>query len=342
MSKYIIDKNKLMDLATAYKSYAKVYYPVKVNSSFEVIGILDSCVDGYEVDSIELLEYLINDCKISPSRVLYSSLISSKSDYEYVLRLGVRFFVIDDIEQFNLLCSITEISELDFLVRISVSDLVECDGLVLKWGCNLETIPVFFERISGEKSHLKGFSFYLPQEINNSQNVLCIVDCVCSLVKKYSCNVINIGGGMCVELVSIVFERIKNNFEYSMKEIIVEPGRCLLEQCIDLVCEIKAVKKFNSTKMVFIDSGIYNGLLDCVIKHKKFGVEMFENSCSSEKTEMYLVCGETSDVSDTLGLYELPQGLEAGSQLIIHNVGAYCYELETHFYRKRRNMHYIQ
>ena len=335
MSRYIIYKDKLLDLVKEYGKTAFVYYPIKANSSPEIVDIIDPHITGYEVDSIELLEFVINDCKISPSRVLYSSLINDLVDYKRVLDLGVDFFVIDSMEQLSMLCSLAEEHALKFLIRIDVSDILNCDGIITKWGCPTCQIPNIAERIKTTNHVFRGISFYLPQEIYSLSNIYKLISTIESLVVGMDIATLNVGGGMCIQDFDSIIEFIRKKPQFSNLEIIVEPGRYLLDPCVDMISVIKAIKQSNGKKLVFIDCGIYNGLIDCVIKHKKLDISPKKTDSVQGKTELCIICGITSDVSDVLGEFELPEDVQVGTELVIRGTGAYCRELETQFYKKK-------
>lgn len=336
MSKYIINKHKLASIINGFKQSASIYYPVKVNSSIEIVRIIDSYIDGYEVDSIELLEFLLNDCAVSPDRILYSALISDKSDYQKVLLLGIRTFVVDDYDLCDLLCSLGKEEKLSLIIRLDISDLVHCNGYIVKWGCALADLQRVLNIIEETNNAFLGLSFYVPQELNVINNALMIVDKISGLDIASKCRIVDVGGGMSVDETERVIASLRSKSSLSDSKIIIEPGRYLLDPCIDMRCEIKRISIKKDYKLVFLDTGIYNGLLDCVMKNKRFEivpVDNYENcNCSS-----YIVCGNTSDISDVLGEYVLPDTIKVGTQLLIKNVGAYCREMETNFYRKENN-----
>ena len=336
MSEYIVDKNKLISTIMGFNNNASIYYPVKVNSSMEVIRIIDPYIEGYEVDSIELLEYLLNECAVAPNRILYSALISDKYDYQKVLSLGIRTFVVDDYDLCDLLCSLGKDEILSLIIRLDISDLVDCTGYIVKWGCTLDDLQRVLSIIEESNNVFLGLSFYIPQELDVINNALMIVDKISSLDIASECRIIDIGGGMSVDEAERVILSLRSKESLSGSKIIVEPGRYLLDPCIDMRCEIKRISIKRDYKLVFLDTGIYDGLLDCIMKSKRFEIVPVENyeicNCSQ-----YIVCGNTSDISDVLGEYLLPDSIMVGTQLLIKNVGAYCKEMETNFYRKESN-----
>lgn len=62
---------------------------------------------------------------------------------------------------------------------------------------------------------------------------------------------------------------------------------------------------------------------------------------AEELTALYMVCGDSPDIIDVLGEYELPMNLKVGDKLVILECGAYCSVLETNFCNKKRASYYI-
>lgn len=334
MSKYIIDKNKLVELVREFAKKGDVYYPVKANSSREIIEIIDPYVTGYEIDSIELLEFILSDCKISPTRILYSSLVNDAPDYKHVLELGIRFFVVDSINQVEWLCSTSTEKSLSFIVRLDISDVLNCKSLITKWGCTIQDSANIAKLITSNNQLFFGVSFYIPQEIYSLNNALELIESIDNMYTDIPLIAIDIGGGMNIQDTDIIINAIHQKPRLSNVSIIIEPGRYLLNPCIDMLCVVKSIKQRPNAKLIFIDSGIYSGLIDCKIKNIRFELVPQNMDATNNITEKYIVCGITSDVTDTLGEYELPIDIQVGSKLLIHNTGAYCRELETNFYKK--------
>jgi len=114
------------------------------------------------------------------------------------------------------------------------------------------------------------------------------------------------------------------------KHIVLEPGRYLLNPCIDMVVSVTSVRNINANRLVFINAGIYTGLLDAVVKGKKYQVDD-ERQTSTSKLARAYICGSSSDISDTLGEYKLRADLAGGDTLIIKECGAYSAVMQTHF-----------
>jgi diaminopimelate decarboxylase len=133
----------------------------------------------------------------------------------------------------------------------------------------------------------------------------------------------------------------KTKISIGAEKIIIEPGTHLLNPCIDMIVSITAIKKINDKKIIFINSGIYYGLIDVIIKKRVFIIEHFDKEkdkipSPESENEKYLVFGSSSDVSDYLGEYELHKDLEVGNQLIIKECGAYSSVMQTGFYKKSK------
>ena len=121
----------------------------------------------------------------------------------------------------------------------------------------------------------------------------------------------------------------------SKMQLIIEPGRYLLDPCIDMQVEITAIREKQGKKLIFINSGIYNGLLDVVVKRKRFKLVALKKAEDYSCAE-YTICGCSADISDVLGEYVLPENLQVGDALRILNCGAYCSEMATPFCKNKK------
>jgi diaminopimelate decarboxylase len=102
-----------------------------------------------------------------------------------------------------------------------------------------------------------------------------------------------------------------------------------------MIVSVTAIKKINNTKIIFINAGIYNGLIDIIIKKRYFAIEDLSKT-KETNVEETIVCGSSSDVSDYLGRHKIRTNLKIGDQLIIKETGAYSAVMQTIFCGKSK------
>ena len=334
-AQYIIKKKNLIEKLLIYSKECQVYYPIKANSNSKVIRLIDQYVKGYEVDSVYHLHDLLFKYKVNPDRIIFSALVKSTEVISNVIKWGVKKFVVDNVLDLENIISLSQNSTLTFFIRVDVSEFVSADGLILKWGASINEVAALKSIIREKHHNFVGYSFYLPQEINSVNHIKQVI---CSLYDKVGfsdCKYLDIGGGIDSKDIIDIVNTIEEICGNTVPNIIVEPGRHLLGPCIDLCVTVLAIRFKQGKKLVFINSGIYDGLLDVKIKNKRFTILPHKKE-SDNTDEECIICGNSADISDNLGIYILPKDIEVGDKLLILNCGAYCSEMDTIFCKNKR------
>jgi ornithine decarboxylase len=340
---YIFDKKKFISILREYQQLGDVYYPIKANDDDSIVdeAIKQSCC--FEVDSIEHIT-MLKGKKVASKRILYSYPIREKKDIKKAYKLGIKMFVVDSVEEYDRVVNI--VNNALFFVRLNIIDML---NLKLppennKWGLSVDEAKKLINHIRDNKKNVIGISFYLFSEVVKEENNALekLLDSIFKEFSGYNLRYLNIGGGISYSAA----KNLKNNLERTKtsigaEKIIIEPGTHLLNHCIDMVVSITAIKNVNNKKMIFINSGIYYGLIDVIIKRKNFVIEHFDKEknkslSQANENEKYLVCGSSSDVSDFLGEHDLHKDIDVGDQLIIKECGAYSSVMQTGFYKKSK------
>lgn len=331
---YLFDKKKFNNMVKKYQLYGKVYYPVKANDDKRILSIINYNDGCFEVDSLEHIRLLVDEYGFNPKKVLYSYPIKEQEDIKEAIKMGVNLFVIDSIDEYNKVISIS--TDVKLVIRINVLQILDnnLSPEKNKWGLNIDDAKKIFSYCKKKLMNVVGISFYIMAEIENQNAFEIVLKALISNFQGINIEFLNIGGGISLEQLDIInplLETTKSvlNIQY----IIFEPGRHLLNPCIDMVVRVTSIKHVNGNRLVFINAGIYNGLIDAVIKNKKYRIidrkqNIYSNICTA------YICGASSDISDTLGVYELREDLSVGDLLIIAECGAYSSVMQTHFYNK--------
>lgn len=340
---YLINRQNLISTVKGYSVNARVFYPYKANTNRHVVKILDPLIAGYEVASIYHLTYLITKFRVEPQRILFSAPIKSNSQIKKALSLGIKNFVIDNIDELKRTILLADNIPLNIILRVDISEFIDAQQSVFKWGASINDILFMKELLAKSEQQYVGLSFYIPQEVDSVNNFMTVIDGIESLLGFHDCKAIDIGGGISSADVESILSQIKSKYELGEVDFIVEPGRHLLNPNIDLAVKIIDIREKQGQKLVFIDSGIYSGLMDAVVKNRRFEISYMNNKKRqpSDKMEQCLICGDSSDISDVLGIYELPKNIRVGDELIISGCGSYCSELDTDFCKNKRANYYI-
>lgn len=330
---FIFDRKLFSAMIRDYANYGKIYFPIKANDHEMIISEINKNECAFEVDSIEHMNRLIHYC-VSPDRMCYSYPIREVADIKKALRLGVRLFVVDSFDEYEKIACLT--TKASFIVRINVLSILKSKlrHEQNKWGLSIPEAITLISKIRTNNQYLAGVSFYITSEIQQEDAFEVVLNAIASQFPNIGVDFINIGGGISLDKLRSLagcLDEVKRKVK--ARYIVLEPGRHLLNPCIDMVVSVTAVRNISANRLVFINAGIYSGLLDAAVKNKKYLVEDKLQESTSALAPTY-ICGSSSDISDTLGEYELRMNLAVGDSLIIKECGAYSAVMQTHFCRK--------
>ena len=330
---YIFDREKFSSLIGEYLKFGDLYFPVKANDDDLIINAVQENDCGFEVDSIEHIEKLIK-CGISSDKLLYSYPIREEIDIKEAIEKGVHLFVVDSIDEYRKIARLT--NEARYIVRVNVLSIVKNELSVEhnKWGLSINDSKELISIIRTEGQALAGISFYVTSEINHSDTFETVLNCLMLNFRNLDVEFVNIGGGISIdklESMTVLIEQVRSTIK--AKRILLEPGRHLLNPCIDMIVSVMAIRTIDTRRLIFINAGIYLGLMDTIIKNRKYIIVDDKQIDSSMLVQSY-VCGSSSDISDTLGEYQLRSNLMIGDTLTIKECGAYSMVMQTHFYGK--------
>ncbi len=321
--KEIIDYELIEKKYRLYSSYCKYYYPIKVNDNPHLIHFLNRLGCYYEVDEVNRAMKMINEYHVNPKRILFVlSYIKNESELDMLIRLGVTFFSIDSIE---LLDAFKKYSNINFLVRMSISTFNICANTYDRFGANKQDTHKIIEEINKYKSNFVGLHFHLFLKKNYMKYLKIIVNQILSEFSNFS--ILNIGGGINENYLPKIIEYL--NRKHYTGNVICESGYNFINDSINIETTVLAIKKIRNHICVIIDIGIYTGLLDIYLDKRRFALENKEKKKSKKKK--YRLYGPSFDFRDYIGEYYL-ENLKVNDKIIIKGCGAYVCTLKTNFY----------
>ena len=282
---FVDNINKYKDIFLRNCMQENIFFSCKANKSLALLDIAAREQCGIEVSSY----YELKDALKYTKKIIASG---PAKDKQY-LALAIEnqsIISVDDIEELKLILSFDR--KADIMLRIS--DLL---GITSRFGINISQIDLCLDMIKNTKINLLGFSFHinnynLDDRIDATNQILDIVR-----KKRIKIKYIDIGGGIpinyCTKEDYYNFME-KNNKDMFFKEkaitdfypyynevagdealdyilkhirdnvgdiqIIIEPGRSLLNNCGISVYEIQYVKKLNNGNNLIVTNGNINCL----------------------------------------------------------------------------------
>ncbi|MBT89529.1 MAG: decarboxylase [Spirochaetales bacterium] len=298
----------------------KISYSLKTN--VEVGEILENETDSmFSVHSLRELER-VEDKK----RVWYFLLGNSEKYLEVIWRLGVRNFVVDLIDDLNLLEKFIEHKKekINLLLRINLRENTIFSGRYYVFGMKSEIVNKKIPFLRENESIGKlGIHFHRKTQNVSEWNLKEDLENFLSKENLEKIDIINIGGGLPGsykntndKTLEMIFRKILEVKEEFGKEIIVEPGRFIASNSVDLECKIIAIQG----KTIFVNCSIFNSSLDTIIANVKLLVEG-----EKEEGNKYMIKGCTPASEDIFRYEVYLENPKVGDILKFLNAGAYNY-----------------
>lgn len=251
---------------------------------------------------------------------------------------GVRDYVIDSKEEFNKLDDEIDVSTTTIQLRLNVDTGSKIYDFSKKFGMTEEDILDFLSDLRNRD--LKwALSFHVGSQCEDPSFFIKALKSCHNIIQKtgFSPSYINVGGGFpgfyLNKKIPTIFEYINLiqifRDEYNIPPLLCEPGRALVYDSCYLIAQV-ILRKNNK---LYINDGVYGSLGECnyaKIQLKVTGLSL-NNNLSTNKQDFYLY-GPTCDSFDVINdSVQLPNNINEGDWIIIHDLGAYSTSLTTSF-----------
>lgn len=277
----------------------------------------------------------------TPGFIYTHPIKSRRSIAESYTIYGIRTYVVDSVAELQKLEETIDVQTCEIMVRIKVPifGVSAMQNLDDKFGVHPNEARSLLHLVASKGLRV-GISFHVgsQQEIPNAhwKAVAFLADLLTGLQLQIS--LLSIGGGFPSRYdgnqASIDFSQVPSSDSIRTAfpllrnaRLIAEPGRCLVADAANSEVQVIAV----DGDRVFIDDGVYGGLMDCGLSRMRFPITCRTRPASEELNE-FNIFGPTCDSLDVLpGRYQLPRSVSEGDILTIHNTGAYCDCLTNNF-----------
>lgn len=336
---FYFNKRKLIQNFKNFNVLGDVYYPLKTNSNKKIIETLKTRVNkgnnGFLISSIYHFEILQKE-NVNPLKMCFINVLAEAGTVKYLYDNGVRFFTFDNLNSVVNFSKYADLSRVKVAIRVSTTQVFNNNFTHL--GANLEECQKVLMFLK-DKCNDYGISFYIQNNLKTENDVLeTILEFLQEKYNDLGINFVSIGGlGKSKEISKANLENFKNKL--NIKQIILETGRHLVEDTIEMETRIIREKTVGDTKTVIIKNGIYSGFFDVLLYNKRFSIYLVTKDNKKvkveyEKSEMsdceFYMCGGSSDSGDKIGLMYInskyKDELIVGAKFCIKNVGAYFEE----------------
>ena len=337
--KFYFNKNKLIENFNDFCKLGDIYYPLKTNSNKIIIETLKPMMNkennGYLISSIYHFKILQKE-NVNPLKMCCINVLAEDETIKYLYNNGVRFFTFDNLNSVINFAQYADLSKVKIAVRLSTTQVFNEKFTHL--GGDMQECKKMLEFLRN-KCNDYGISFYIQNSIKKENDVLeTILEYIQEKYNDLGINFVSIGGlNKSKEINKEILVNFKNKL--NLKQIILEVGRYLVEDTIEMETRIIREKTVENMKTVIIKNGIYSGFFDILLYNKKFSIYLItknneEVKVEYEKSEIndyeFYMCGGSSDSGDKIGLMYInskyKDELTTGAKFCIKNVGAYFEE----------------
>src|SRR4030043_2248394 len=288
---------------------SKVFYAVKANPDIEILKFLNGLKLGFEIASEGELEILLS-LGVKPERIISSNPIKSLKFLKMSASNGVNYFSFDSEDEVDKLSKF--IHGCNVYIRLSVPNEGSEWPLSKKVGVEIDAAAALLSYAREKALNPLGITFHVGSQCTNIYNWHIALDKANVLWNEAEMNgikltLLNIGGGYPINytknVVSIeAIEKNVNSLIYDKfpkdTEIHIEPGRAVVGDAGILVTTVIGKARRSDEDWLYIDVGVFNGLMESVggIKYS-YIVESYKHTKSKKR---WTIAGPSCDSFDVI------------------------------------------
>jgi ornithine decarboxylase len=341
-------------LCSAFKTFkihlpdkTEICYAMKANSEKKLLEILHICGSSFEISSKNELN-LLSHLKVPPQKIIYGAPVREHNHIKAAATYGVDRYAFDCEQE------LYKIAKYCPHARVYVRALVDhrSDSIFHmseKFGVPLNEAKDLLLKAKNLGLIPYGISFNVGSQARSTQAWGRGISQAAGVMKDLlregiKISIINMGGGFPIKYggdesyitlkeiykyIALAEKELPYNIEY-----IAEPGRALCAKAYKLITTVIQKKYRSDNLWLYVDAGVYQGLFEALACQGsiKYDITPLRDHCSDPKTKHFIVTGPTCDDLDIIGKdMILPENIDVGDRLVIHDAGAYSFALMTNF-----------
>jgi ornithine decarboxylase len=328
----VIETEKVVHAVQSFQKFfgvKSVYYAIKANPDKSVLALLNKLRCNFEVSSAGELKIILN-LEIPASRIISASSIKNPNFIKSAYEAGIRYFTADSLGEIEMIALNAPGSKIS--IRLNVSNEGSEWPLSRKFGVDSGDGVHLLERAKQIGLMPWGLSFHVGSQCTRLATWAEAIDTArifwdLAAAKNIHLKSLNLGGGFPIrykkpvigidEIANTVFENIKKKMP-PVQEIIVEPGRAIIGDAGTIVSSLIAKANRDGQKWLYLDIGVFNGLMES-IGGIKYPIVVNGQGTTSKCVLAGPSC-DSFDVIDTEA--ELPD-IKIGEHVYILSAGAY-------------------
>lgn len=316
---------------------SRVFYAVKANPDREVLSYLNSLGIGFEIASEGELRILA-DLGVEPERIITSNPVKTMVFLEQAVSYGIDYYAFDSVAEVDKLSRYAP--NRNVYVRLTVPNEGSEWPLSKKFGVELEDALGLLIYAKEKGLNPVGITFHVGSQCNNAYNWNMAIEKARDLWemaadKGISLSMINLGGGYPIrytrDVLSIEYIEKKINRLISEKfpadlTVFIEPGRAVIGDAGVFVTSVIGKSRRGDENWLYIDVGVFNGLMESV-----GGIKYSYVVGSRNEPKPWTIAGPSCDSFDVIDKEVILPEPEVGNRLLILSAGAYTISYASEF-----------
>jgi ornithine decarboxylase len=313
------------------------HYAVKANPHPEVLRTLIEEGAGFEIASIAELDLLLG-LGVPAHEIYYSNPVKSPRYIEYAASKGVRWFVLDSVEELRKIAALAPGASL--YLRVEVTNAGSDWPLSGKFGAQPAEADEIIAAAAELKADLAGVTFHVGSQCRSADNWRVGIDTAKRVFRKMRLKglrprLLNLGGGYpvrhtrpipSIEIIGEVVNRALVGLPEGMR-LMAEPGRYLVSDAGWFVCRAAGTANRGGKRWLYLDAGMFGGIIETT-EGLQYDVVTERNG----RLVPWTVAGPTCDSVDIVMRDQLlPEDLRADDFVYIPNGGAYTTAYASNF-----------
>ena len=318
-------------------SNAKVYFALKCNPHPGIVGLLNDIGCDFEISSQGELDLLLK-LGVPVKRIISGNPVKNSTFIRAAHQSGIEDFAFDSIAEAEKLADLAPGSRV--YVRLSVPNNGSEWPLSKKFGVEVEEAAELLVQAKKKGLNPCGITFHVGSQSTKASAWTTAIErskAVWELVaeKGIELKLLNIGGGFPIEYTKPVpsIAEVAREINVSLSTafpqgigVALAPGRALVGEAGTLVTTVTAKADRATEKWLYLDVGVFNGLMETI-----GGIKYPMATAKGNVTRKWVLAGPSCDSFDVISTEaELPD-LEIGDRIYIMSAGAYTTAYASEF-----------
>lgn len=316
---------------------SRVFYAVKANPDREVLAYLNSLGVGFEIASEGELR-ILSELGVEPERIITSNPVKTLVFLEQAVSYGIDYYAFDSMAEVEKLSRYAP--RKNVYVRLTVPNEGSEWPLSKKFGVELDEALNLLLYAKEKGLNPVGLTFHVGSQCNNAYNWNTALEKARDLWEMAEdrgirLSMINLGGGYPIRYTKevITIESIEKKINRLMSEkfpsdidVFIEPGRAVIGDAGVFVTSVIGKARRGDEDWLYIDVGVFNGLMESV-----GGIKYSYVVGSRNEPKRWTIAGPSCDSFDVIDKEVLLPEPEVGNRLLILSAGAYTISYASEF-----------